>query len=243
MNRDKKVSISVVFPMFNEKEYIRKTIKECESVLRDVTSSYEIIVVDDASTDGSGSLMDELVTENPHLKVAHHKLNRKLGGTLKTGFGLAAKDLVLYSDIDMPFDFKEIKKALSLMHQEKADLVSVYRLNRWLEGVRRYIYSLLYNWFIRLAFGLRIRDVNFSFKLIRKPLLDKISLCSEGSFIDAELLISAKRNGAKIVQFGTTYHPRIRGVSRLSGIGIIIKILQEAFSFRFRRSKGREPNP
>jgi len=243
MNRDNKVSISVVFPMFNEKAYIHKTVKECQSVLRDVASSYEIIIVDDASTDGSGAIVDKLIREDPNLRVAHHKLNRKLGGTLRTGFGLATKDLILYSDIDMPFDFKEIKKALSLMHQEKADLVSVYRLNRWLEGVRRYIYSVLYNWFIRLAFGLRIRDVNFSFKLIRKPLLDKISLCSEGSFIDAELLISAKRNGAKIVQFGTTYHPRTRGVSRLSGIGIIIKILQEAFSFRFRRSKDREPNP
>jgi len=232
-DKDNKVNISVVFPMFNEKDYIRKTIDGCENVLKDIANCYEIIIVDDASTDGSGGIVDELARKNPHIRVAHQRVNRKLGGTLRTGFGLAGEELILYSDSDMPFAFDDIKRAIDFMRQEGADLVAVYRLNRAVEGVRRYIYSVLYNGFIKLVFGLRVRDVNFSFKLIKKSLLDGIDLCSEGSFIDAELLIRAKRKGAKIVQFGTKYYPRTRGVSRLSGPAIIIKILQEAFSFRF----------
>ena len=240
MNKDNRMDISVVFPMFNEKDNIRKSIEVCENVLKDVAGDYEIIIVDDASTDGSGRIADELAAKLPHIRVAHHQVNRKLGGTLRTGFGLAEKELILYSDIDMPFDFREIKKALDIMHRGKADLVAVYRLNRAAEGTRRYIYSVLYNWFIELVFGLKIRDINFSFKLIKKSLLDKLDLYSEGSFIDAELLVMAKQKEAKILQFGTTYYPRTRGISRLSGLGVIIKILQEAFSFRYRNFRNRQ---
>jgi len=238
MNKDNRMDISVVFPMFNEKDNIHKSIEGCENVLKNATGDYEIIVVDDASTDGSGRIADELAAKLPYVRVAHHQANRKLGGSLRTGFSLASKELVLYSDIDMPFDFREIRKALKIIHQENADLVSAYRRNRGVEGARRYVYSVLYNWFIRLTFGLVIRDVNFSFKLIRKNLLDKLDLGSEGSFIDAELLIRAKAKGAKIVQFGTRYYPRTRGISRLSGLGVIIKILQEASFFRSKPLKG-----
>ncbi len=159
--------------------------------------------------------------------------NRKLGGSLKRGFGLASKNLVLYSDMDMPFDFAEIKRALNLLLQENADIVCAYRLNREADGIRRYIYSIVYNFFIRVLFRLRVRDVNFSFKLIRTDLLRQLDLASEGSFINAEMLIKAMRCKAKIIQFRTTYFPRLKGKSRLSSIGIIAKILQEAFAFRF----------
>jgi len=233
MNKENRMDTSVVFPMFNEKDNIRKSIEGCENVLKNEAGDYEIIVVDDASTDGSGRIADELAAKLPYVRVAHHQANRKLGGTLRTGFNLAAKELILYSDIDMPFDFREIRKALRIMHQENADLVSAYRTNREAEGIRRYVYSVLYNWFIRLTFGLVIRDVNFSFKLIKKSLLDKLVLCSEGSFIDAELLIQAKQKRAKIVQFGTEYFPRKKGISRLSGPRVILKILKEALIFRF----------
>lgn len=226
-------SLAVVFPMFNEADYVSKVISRTVDVLKTLTNDYEIIIVDDASTDGCGQIADGLSQKNERIRVVHHLKNRKLGGSLKTGFNLASKDLVLYSDMDLPFDLNEISKAVRLLHSQAADLVCAYRLERAPEGVRRLAYSAIYNLFIKIMFGLNVRDVNFSFKLIKKNLLHQLHLTSEGSFISAELLIKASRRGAKIVQFGTRYFPRVCGRSTLSSFGVILKILQEAFAFRF----------
>lgn len=125
--------------MFNEKAYICRTIKETINVLKDITDDYEIIIIDDASTDGSGEIAEELAHRHSSIKVAHHKRNRGLGGSLKTGFGLASKQFTLYSDMDLPFDLKEIRKALDNIFADKADLVCSYRLNAHSEGLRRYM--------------------------------------------------------------------------------------------------------
>lgn len=226
-------SLSVVFPMFNEEEYIRGTIAKTLEVLKKVTEDYEIIVVDDASTDASAAITDTLARQDTHIKVIHHKKNRKLGGSLKTGFEQATREFVLYSDMDMPFELGEIKKAAAILTENNADLVAVFRLNRIEEGIKRCIYSVAYNFIIKIMFGLKIRDVNFSFKLIKNDLLKKLHLASEGSFISAEMLIKSKRLGAKIIQFGTPYFPRKNGFSRLSSFYVIMKIIQEAVAFRF----------
>ena len=225
-------NLSIVFPMFNERAYVRDAIIKMSDVLKDITNDYEIIIVDDASRDESGQIAEELSRHMPYIKVARHKKNRKLGGSLKTGFNLATKKLILYSDMDMPFDFMEIKRAVHILIEDKADLVSAYRLNRFDDGFRRYLYSSAYDIFLKVLFGLDVRDVNFSFKLMRSDFLKKIHLRSEGSFIDAEMLIKARRLHAKIAQFGVRYFPRLNGSSRLSTFGVIFKILKEAFAFR-----------
>lgn len=227
-------SLSVVFPMFNEKECIGKTISATLAVLKDVTQDYEILIIDDASTDGSAAIVEELARANSHIKVIHHASNRTLGGALKTGFGAATKAYVLYSDVDMPFDFKEIKKAVQILLRENADMVSAFRLNRGADGLRRTVYSAAYNLMVKALFGLKIRDVNFSFKLIKREALKRLDLTSEGSFINTELLAQLSLNNAKIVQFGTYYLPRRQGVSKLSTFPVIMKILQEMFLFKYR---------
>ena len=107
----------------------------------------------------------------PCLRVVHHPTNRKLGGSLKTGFATATGDLVLYTDADLPFDLVEVSKAVRLLRIYEADVVSAYRHDRTGEGPRRLVYSYAYNHLVRLAFGLRIRDVNFAFKLLRREVL------------------------------------------------------------------------
>lgn len=232
-------SLSLVFPMHNEREYIRDTVAKAQDVIKNIIEDYEIIIVDDASYDGSGQIAEQLSRQNPRIKVIHNERNRKLGGSLKVGFASAGKEYVLYSDIDMPFEFSEIKKAIEYLSKGKADLVSAYRLNKCEDGLRRYVYSVIYNFFIRYLFGLNIRDVNFSFKLIRNNLLKQLKLCSEGSFIDAEMLIKASRIKAKIGQFGTKYLPRNKGASQLSTFGVILNIIYEAVLFRLGLLKKR----
>jgi hypothetical protein len=118
------------------------------------------------------------------------------------------------------------------MRQYEADVISAYRFDRTGEGWVRVVYSALYNLLVRVLFGVRMRDVNFAFKVVRRHIFRDIALKSEGSFIDAELVVRAKKLGYSIFQFGVDYFPRTRGVSTLSSPSVIVKILREAFALR-----------
>ena len=108
----------------------------------------------------------------------------------------------------------ETDKALRLMRIYEADVVSAYRFDRTAEGAQRAVYSYVYNHLVRWVLGVRVRDVNFAFKLIRRRVLDHVELVSEGSFIDAELVAKAHRRGFRFVQFGVDYIARTRGPRR-----------------------------
>ena len=162
----------------------------------------------------------------------HHPVNRKLGGSLKTGFASATGELVLYTDADLPFDMAEAVKAVRLLRIYQADIVSAYRFDRTGEGARRLVYSYVYNHLIQTVFGLRLRDMNFAFKLVRRSILEHIDLASEGSFIDVELLARAQKLGFTIVQFGVDYFPRTRGISTLSSNSVIMTMLREMSQLR-----------
>jgi glycosyltransferase involved in cell wall biosynthesis len=220
-------SISVVFPMWNEEAYIHRAVAAAKAVLEETTSDHEIIIVDDGSTDRTGTLADELARGDPRIRVVHHPKNRSLGATLRSGYAVATKELVLYSDADLPFDFREVGRAIHLLEYQHADVLSAYRFDRTSEGLLRTFYTLAYSALVRTLFRLRLRDINFSFKLFRRALLERIELKSEGSFIDAEFLLRARRSGATIIQMGVDYFPRVRGVSNLASPAVIAGILRE----------------
>ena len=191
--------LSLVVPIWNEEETIQVMVDVARETLDSLVttgdvSGYEMILVDDASTDGTGKLLD---------------------------------DLVLYTDADLPFDLREIGRLVRIVRTYQADVLSGYRLDRRSEGFRRTLYSGVYNALIRLSLGLRVRDVNFACKLLRRRVLDAVRLESEGSFIDAELMSRADRMGFSIVQVGLDYFARSRGVSTLSSWQTIAGILAE----------------
>jgi glycosyltransferase involved in cell wall biosynthesis len=229
---DAGISVSVVFPMYNEKEYIRDAVRLMSGVLDREGIEYEILIVDDASTDGSGAIADELSRAERGVRVIHNRRNRKLGGALKEGFRACKKGYILYADMDLPFDFSEVTRSLHIVRAGEADIVTAYRLNRDREGFHRKVYTVIYRLFLRVLFGLRVRDVNFAFKLMRTSVIRSLHLSSEGSFIGAEIMLRALREKARIVQFGTRYFSRRKGRSHLSTPSVIAKILFEAFLFR-----------
>ena len=229
--------LSIFFPMWNEEAYIERALsaarEACTTLVAEgEIADYELIVVDDASTDATGRIADEIAAVDPRVRVVHHPKNRKLGGSLKSGFAAARGDLVLYTDADLPFDMDELIKACRVMRHYDADLVSAYRLDRTGEGYVRTVYSAIFNGLVRALFGIRVRDVNFAFKLCRARIFEDVRLTSEGSLIDAELIIRATRYGYGVVQFGVDYFPRTRGVSTLSSPTVIVKILREMFGLR-----------
>ena len=224
--------LTIFFPAWNEAEGIERAVRAAvgtaEGLIRDgEVAAFEVLVVDDASTDATAEIVDRLARSDARVRVVRHETNRKLGGALKTGFASARGAWFLYTDADLPFDMAEIGKAFRLMNHYEADIVAMYRHDRIGEGLRRLVYSYFYNALVRRVFGLRIRDVNFAGKLIRREVLETVNLHSEGSFIDVELLSKAERSGFRIIQFGVDYFPRSRGVSTLSSASVILTILKE----------------
>jgi glycosyltransferase involved in cell wall biosynthesis len=205
-------ALSVVIPMFNEEAYARRSIEAAREALARLGSDWEIVVVDDASTDRTGALAEELARADGRVRVIHNARNRTLGGSLREGLAAARGEVVLYTDADLPADLW---------------LLAGYRFDRTGEGLRRALLARCYNLALRLLFGLRVRDVNFAFKLVRRSLLDRIALTSEGSFIDAELILRARKAGARVIQMGLDYFPRSRGTSTLSSPRVVLRILRE----------------
>jgi glycosyltransferase involved in cell wall biosynthesis len=229
--------LSVFYPMWNEEAYIERALafgkRACEGLIeRGDIADYELIVIDDKSTDRTPELADALAAADPHVRVIHHERNRKLGGSMKTGFAAATGDLILYTDADLPFDMNELPRAVRLLREYGVDIISAYRFDRTGEGSLRSLYTFVYNGLIKSLFGVKVRDINFAFKLCRSRIFEHVELKSEGSFIDAELIIRATRLGYEIMQMGVDYFPRTRGESTLSSPGIILTIIREMWSLR-----------
>lgn len=224
--------LSIVLPMWNEQAMAARAITAASDLGRvltqeEVIAAHQIVVVDDGSTDETPGIVEDAAAADTHVTVLHHDRNRSLGRAVRTGLQHCVGDVVLITGADLPFDLLETRRALRLMAVHGADIVAPYRFNRTGEGARRFLYSFVYNWLVRVAFGLRVRDVNFAAKLIRRDVLDDVELRSEGSFIDVELLAKATRRGYSTIQFGVDYFPRTRGVSTLSSTAVVVTMLKE----------------
>jgi len=230
------MNLSFVYPIYNEIGNLSRLLPETQRIAEGIVSDYEVILVDDGSSDGSASFIDGLAAEHPNVRAFHHPRNRGLGAAVRTGVVNAAKDLVLYMDSDFPVSVEEARAALG-QFADDVDMLIGYRLGR-AEGPRREIMSWSYNRLIRWSWGLRVRDVNFAFKLARKSLLRRMRLRSEGSFIDAELLLEAHRLGAGIREIGLHYHTRVAGQSTAASAAVVVRIFGEMWSYARRRRVG-----
>jgi glycosyltransferase involved in cell wall biosynthesis len=235
-----KPSISLFFPAWNEEDYVERAVSRAAKVLARLSDDWEIIVVNDASTDRTKEIAEGLAQKNPRIRVVSHEVNQKLGGAMKTGFASSTKDIVVYTDMDLPWDLDQLEKALHLMEYLEADMICAFRFDRTSEGVKRIVYSFVYNSLIRNLFDVQMKDINFSFKVVHRRVLEAIELKSQGSFVDAELVVKAIKRGFKVFQMGVDYFPRTRGVSTLASPQVIGKILRELGGL-YRETKDPAP--
>ena len=229
-------SLSIFFPCFNEKETIRPLTEKCLAIAAQICDDFEIILVDDGSSDGTAELADQLAIEYKAVCVIHHAQNRGYGAALQSGFRAAGKDYVFYTDGDGQFDISEIALLLPLIAQY--DIVSAYRLNRQ-EGLVRKLNAFCWAKLVNTLFRLHLKDIDCAFKLYKREVFDRITMVSTGALIDTEILARAKRQGYTIGQIGVHHYPRIAGQATGANIKVILKAFRELFKLRKRFFKKR----
>jgi glycosyltransferase involved in cell wall biosynthesis len=201
--------ISIVLPAYNEDESLPVAVDRALEVVPDLVSDLEVIVVDDGSTDGTREVALELMREHhPTVRLAVHPTNQGYGAALRTGFTLARFDLVFYTDSDNQFDISDLRHFLPLMGEY--DLIVGFRVYRY-DAVLRSILSWIYNRIVRILFRVRVRDVDCSFKLFRREVLDSIVVESDDFFVDAELVAKARRWNFRLLEKGVRHYPRQAG--------------------------------
>ena len=215
-------NISVFFPCFNEEGNIEQTVQEAIHILERIGLVYEIIIVNDGSTDQTGKIADKLADTNKKIRVIHHPKNLGYGEALKSGFYNAKYPYIVYTDGDGQFDFSEVTKFLKEI--ENHDLVIGYRIKRQ-DPFFRILFKKGWKATLFLFFGLTLKDVDCGFKMVRKKVLETIPhlQSQRGAMINAELAIKAKKSGFKIAQVGVNHYPRRSGRPTGANINVILR--------------------
>ncbi len=223
------VSISVFFPCYNEQDNITRVVEQALSVLEKLKADFEVIIVDDGSSDSTGQIADEIAGQKDRVKVVHHRTNLGYGAALQSGFKAATKELVFYTDGDGQFDINEMPSLLRLM--EQYDIVSCYRLNRQ-DNLIRKINGWCWTKLVCLLFGMKIRDIDCAFKLYKREIFDNIKVVSTGALIDAEILARAVRKGYRVTQQGIHHYPRTAGAQTGANLRVILRAFKELLRLR-----------
>lgn len=230
--------LSVFFPAYNEETNIERTVKKAIGVSEKIAPKWEIIVVNDGSTDKTGKIVEKLIKAEPRIKMITHTPNRGYGAALKSGLYNSCYEWIAYTDADGQFDFAEITKFFEAQRQMRADAVIGYYLKRAVPFYR-ILGSKLWELALFLLFGLKVKDIDCGFKLLRKKVIDEIPRleAERGPFISSELLIKTKKAGFKIVEVGVHHYPRKAGKSTGASLKVILGGLKDLI--RLKRKLAR----
>jgi glycosyltransferase involved in cell wall biosynthesis len=216
--------ISVFFPAYGDWGTIASLVVLAEAVLRELTDDWEIIVVNDCSPDHVGLILAELERRYPRLKVVTHERNRGYGGALRSGFAAATKEWVFYTDGDAQYDVREL--ALLWKERADADLVNGWKIARH-DPLHRIVIGKLYHWFVKLLFGLRIRDVDCDFRLIRRSVFERIELTRSSGIVCVELVTKIEKNGFRVAHVPVHHHHRLHGRSQFFNLVRVARVARD----------------
>ncbi len=205
-------SLTIFFPCYNDAGTIGSLVAGAHVVGTESGRTFEIVVVDDGSTDASVAILEELKARYPELSVVYHGTNRGYGGALRSGFSVAKKDLVFYTDGDGQYDVLELKKLLPAM-QDGVDVVNGYKIARS-DPWHRIVIGKVYLVLMRLLFQFRVRDVDCDFRLVRRSALETIALKHSSGVICLELVKKLERAGYRFVDFPVHHYHRVHGRSQ-----------------------------
>lgn len=209
-------------PAYNEEENIQKTVQDVVKVLKRLRiKNYEVIVVNDASADNTGLIVEKLAKADSHIKLVNHSKNRGYGGALKTGFEKSKYSWVAFLDSDGQFDFSEIGKFIE--KTDTADVIVGYRIKR-ADPLIRQIYTFGWKTIAAILLGLSVSDYSCGFKMIKKQVFEKVQpLVGEEKVTQIEFLVKAKRLGFRFAEVGVNHYPRKFGKQTGANLRVVLK--------------------
>jgi glycosyltransferase involved in cell wall biosynthesis len=214
-------SLSVFFPAYNDSGTIASLVITALQSAAKLTPDHEVIVVNDGSSDATPQILDELAKVYPKVRVITHAVNRGYGGALRSGFAGATKDLVFYTDGDAQYDPAEMELLWQAM-APGVDLVNGYKISRS-DPLHRIFIGRLYHHIVRLMFGLRVRDVDCDFRMMRRSIFDRVRLEKNSGVICLEMMKKIQDAGFAIVEVPVHHYHRAYGKSQFFNVRRVIR--------------------
>ncbi len=203
-------SISIILPALNEEGNIEAAIQDIQLYFHSREEKYEIIVINDGSTDSTGDIAERMAKENGFVRVVHHPTNKGYGSALKEGFENSKYKYVFFTDSDRQFDIKGLDILLPLIKTDAVEIIIGYRIKRKDPFLRRFL-SWGYNSLVGYLFDLNVKDIDCAFKIFRKDIFSKIEIESKNFFVNTEVLAKAMYFGFNVLEVGVPHFPRTAG--------------------------------
>ena len=198
-----------MLPAYNEQANIQRAVEQAVATASRLAQQYEVIVVDDGSADRTRDVVEEMVrNDRSHVRLITHERNAGYGAALRTGFKHARFELIFFTDSDNQFDIAELEYFIPLMSDH--DMVTGFRVYRY-DTVVRCMLSWIYNRLVGVMFRLRVRDVDCAFKLMRREVVQQVTIQCDNFFVNTELLAKARKWNFRIAQKGVRHYPRTAG--------------------------------
>ncbi len=229
--------LSIFFPFWNEEENVARVVSAAVPIAKKVANKWEIIIVDDGSTDKTLEIARSLAKRFSNVRVARHDPNRGYGAALKEGFANCKYDTVVFTDGDGQFDFSQVNRFIKKIAGN--DIVIGFRQKRRDNAVRHILMNMLKVWDF-VFFEFRFKDIDCGFKMFRKAAIDKIMpLRSEGAMITTEILAKAKKKNLRIAQVGVDHYPRVLGEQHGADLFVITRAIRESSALWWNLKNGR----
>jgi glycosyltransferase involved in cell wall biosynthesis len=241
------LGLTVFFPAFNDSGTIASMVIAAVRAAARLTPDFEVLVVNDGSSDGTAEITDELARLYPQVRVVHHQKNRGYGGALRSGFSNATKDLIFYTDGDAQYDPREMAGLWAQM-RDGVDLVNGYKISRS-DPFHRIVIGRVYHHVVKRLFGLSVRDVDCDFRLMRRSIFNSVRLERSSGVICLEMMKKITDAGFRIVEVPVHHYHRAYGKSqffnfrRIFRTGIDVMKLWWSLSVRHEAAALPEPPP
>jgi glycosyltransferase involved in cell wall biosynthesis len=226
-------SVSAFFPCYNDEHSISVMVHDVRRSLVGAVDDFEIIVVDDGSTDGSFAVLTALAAEVPELRVIRHEVNRGYGGALLSGFAASTKEWIFYTDGDAQYDASEITRCIDAVTSDDVDVVQGFKIGRGDPWYRKVI-GRAYHHIVKFLFRLPVRDTDCDFRFIHSRVMGRVELTSTSGVICVEMMHAFDRIGVRFVEVGVSHHARPHGRSQFFRIPAIARSARQLMELWWR---------
>jgi glycosyltransferase involved in cell wall biosynthesis len=244
-SRTRPVGLSVFFPAYNDSGTIASMVIAAVKTAGRLTPDFEVLIIDDGSTDTTAEVADEMARLYPEVHVIHHPRNRGYGGALRTGFGSATKEVIFYTDGDAQYDAREMARLWEKMTDE-VDLVNGYKISRS-DPLHRRVVGRIYHHLVRLFFGLKVRDVDCDFRMMRRSIFDRVRLEKASGVICLEMMKKIQDAGFRIAEVPVHHYHRAYGKSQFFNFARVgrtaVDVLKLWWDLVVERDRTNLPDP